>query len=70
MGVTIRYHGGLDDPAQLDADTGDLEALLKMRHVIEEALNNPDLILRLTRWATAGDRVEPPDAEQLAGRLN
>jgi hypothetical protein len=51
-------------------DTSDLEPLLKMRHVLEEALNNPDLILRLTRWATAGDRVEPPDADQLAGRLN
>ena len=35
-----------------------------------DALNNPDLILRLTRWASAGDRVEPPDDEQLAGRIN
>lgn len=51
-------------------DTDDLEALLKMRHIIEQAMNNPELIVRLTRWATAGDRVEPPDAEQLARRLN
>ena len=51
-------------------DTGDLEALLKMRGIIEEAINNPDLILRLTRYATAGDEVEPPDEAELAGRLN
>jgi hypothetical protein len=51
-------------------DTGDLEALLKMRHIIEQAMNNPELIMRLTRWATTGDRVEPPDDEQLARRLN
>jgi hypothetical protein len=51
-------------------DTSDLEALLEMRHTIEEAINDPDLILRLTRWAAAGDRVEPPDVDQLAGRLN
>jgi hypothetical protein len=51
-------------------DTGDLEALLRMRKTIEDALNNPDLILRLTRWASASDRVEPPDDEQLARRIN
>ena len=51
-------------------DSGDLEPLLKMRGIIEEAMNNPELILRLTRWATTGDRVEPPDEEELAGRLN
>jgi hypothetical protein len=51
-------------------DTGDLEALLKMRGIIEEAINNPDLILRLTRYATAGDEVRPPDEAELAGRLN
>ncbi len=51
-------------------ETGDLETLLKMRAIIDNALNNPELILRLTRWATAGDEVEPPDEEQLAGRVN
>jgi hypothetical protein len=51
-------------------DTGDLEALLKMRHSIEQAMNNPELIERLVRWATAGERVMSPDADQLAGRLN
>jgi hypothetical protein len=51
-------------------DSGDFAPLLKMRGIIEEAMNNPELIQRLTRWAAAGDRVEPPDEEQLAGRLN
>ena len=51
-------------------DTGDLEALIKMRNVIEQVMNNPELIERVVRWATAGDRVEPPDDEQLARRLN
>jgi hypothetical protein len=51
-------------------DSGDLEPLLKMRAIIAEAIDHPDLIMRLTRWATAGDQVEPPDEEQLAGRLN
>jgi len=48
----------------------DLEALLKMRGIIEETTNNPELISRLTRWATTGNRVEPPDEEELASRLN
>ena len=51
-------------------DSSDLEPLLRMRKLIDDALNNPELILRLTRWATAGDRVEPPDEEQLSRRLN
>ncbi len=51
-------------------DSGDLEPLLRMRKLIDDALNNPELILRLTRWATAGDRVAPPDEEQLSRRLN
>jgi hypothetical protein len=51
-------------------DSGELEPLLKMRKAIEDAMNDPDLILRLTRWATAANRVEPSDEEQLAGRLN
>lgn len=51
-------------------DSGDLEPLLKMRKIIEDVINDPELVLRLTRWATTGDRVEPPDEEQLAGRLN
>ena len=51
-------------------DSGDLEPLLKMRGIIEDAINNPELIAHLTRWATTGDRVEPPDEDQLAGRLN
>ncbi len=50
-------------------DTGDLEALLRKRKTIDDALNNADLILRLTHWA-AGDRVDPPDDEQLARRIN
>lgn len=41
-----------------------------MRKTIEDALNDPELIVRLARSATAGDEVEPPDEEQLAGRLN
>ena len=51
-------------------DSGEIEPLLKMRGIIEEAISDPDLILRLTRWATTGDRVEPSNKEQLAGRLN
>ncbi len=51
-------------------DTGDLEALLKMRKIIEDAMNNHALSLRLTRYATAGDEVQPPDEDELAGRLN
>ena len=50
--------------------TGDLEPLLRMRKLIDDAINHPELIMRLTRYATAGDEVEPPDEEQLAGRLN
>lgn len=64
-------------PAQLHVndesghyDTEDLVALVKMRKVINEAIDSPELILRLTRWAAAGDRVEPPGEEQLAGRMN
>jgi hypothetical protein len=51
-------------------DSGDLEPLLRMRKLIDDALNNPELIMRLTHWATAGDRAEPPDEEQLSRRLN
>jgi hypothetical protein len=51
-------------------DTGDLEALIKMRNAIEQAMNNPELIGRIVRWAMAADRVDAPDADDLAGRLN
>jgi hypothetical protein len=51
-------------------DTGDLDALIKMRQLIDDALNNPELLARLVRYATAGDEVEPPDEEQLVDRLN
>ncbi len=51
-------------------DTGDVEPLLKMRRTIEDVLNNPELVLRLTRWATAGEEAAPPDEEQLTRRLN
>ncbi len=51
-------------------DTGDIKPLLKMRKTIEDVLNNPELVLRLTRWATAGEEAAPPDEEQLTGRLN
>lgn len=51
-------------------DTGDRDALIKMRQIIDDALNNPELLARLARYATAGDEVEPPDEEQLADRLN
>jgi hypothetical protein len=51
-------------------DTGDLDALIKMRQLIDAALNNPELLARLVRYATAGDEVEPPDEEQLVDRLN
>jgi hypothetical protein len=51
-------------------DTGDLVALLNKRHIIEQAMNNPELIARLVRWATAGEPIEPPDAGQLSNRLN
>jgi hypothetical protein len=48
-------------------DSGELEPLLKMRKIIEDAMNDPELILRLTRWATAGDRVEPPTKNNWPG---
>ncbi|MBI5568143.1 MAG: hypothetical protein HY870_24825 [Chloroflexi bacterium] len=51
-------------------DTGNVKTLMKKRGVIKQALNNLELITGLTRWATAGDPLEPPDAEQLARRLN
>jgi hypothetical protein len=51
-------------------ETGDLEALLRLRQSIDDALNNPELIARLMRYATAGDEVEPPGAEELTRRLN
>jgi hypothetical protein len=51
-------------------DDGDLDRLLNMRKIIDDAIHNPELIVRLTRWATAGNKVEPPDSEQLAGRVN
>ena len=50
--------------------TGDIETLLRMRRTIQQALNNPELIVRLTRWAATGHKVEPPDEDQLAERLN
>lgn len=73
MGMTIDYRGGLDDPAQDESgydETGNLEALMRLQQSIDDALNNLELIARLTRYATAGNEVELPDAEQLAGRLN
>ncbi len=51
-------------------DTGDLAALHKRRSLIDDVLNHPELIMRLLSYAAAGDEVELPDAEQLAGRLN
>ncbi len=51
-------------------DTGDVKTLLEKRGIIEQAMNNLELITGLTRWATAGEPLEPPDAEQLAQRLN
>ena len=51
-------------------DSGDLEPLLRMRKLIDDAIHNPELIMRLTRWATTGQRAEPPDEEQLSRRLN
>ena len=51
-------------------DSGDLGPLLCMRKLIDDALNHPDLIMRLTRWATTGKRAKPPDEEQLSRRLN
>jgi hypothetical protein len=32
--------------------------------------NNPDLILRLTRWATTSGEAETPDEQDLAEGLN
>jgi hypothetical protein len=52
-----------------DPQTGQV-MLLRLRQSIDDALNNPELIARLIRYTTAGDEVEPPDAEELAGRLN
>jgi hypothetical protein len=51
-------------------DSGDVESLRLARQEIDDALNNLDLIMRLARYAMAGDEVEPPDEEELAGRLN
>ncbi len=51
-------------------DTGDVKTLMQKRGVIEQAMNDLELITRLTRWATTGDQIDPPDAEQLADRLN
>jgi hypothetical protein len=51
-------------------DSGDVEALLNMRQQINDAIYNPELIARLIRYATAGDKVDPPDSEQLARRVN
>jgi hypothetical protein len=50
--------------------TGDLATLRQKRDLIDEALTNPELIARKLSYAAAGDEVEPPDAAQLAGRLN
>jgi hypothetical protein len=51
-------------------DTGNVKTLMQKRGIIEQAMNNLELITGLTRWATAGDPLEPPDAEQLSNRLN
>lgn len=51
-------------------DSGNLERLLSVRKTIDDAIHNPERIMRLTRWATLGGQVEPPDSEQLAGRMN
>jgi|OpeIllAssembly_1097287.scaffolds.fasta_scaffold421788_2 hypothetical protein len=40
------------------------------RTPFDDTINNPELIMRLTRWVTTGDEVEPPDEDQLAERLN
>jgi hypothetical protein len=51
-------------------ETGDLAALVKMRQSSDDAINNPELIARLMRYAAAGNEVKPPDEKELAGRLN
>lgn len=51
-------------------DTSNVKTLMEKRGIIEQAMNNLELITGLVRWATAGEPLEPPDAEQLAQRLN
>ena len=51
-------------------DTGDMNQLRRSWQQIDDAIHNLDLITRLTQYATAGEEVDPPDEEQLAGRWN
>ncbi len=51
-------------------DTEDVEVLRRARQQIDDAFDNLELLMRLTQYATAGEKVEPPDDEQLAGRRN
>jgi hypothetical protein len=51
-------------------ETGDTDSLIKKRTIIEQAMQDPELIARLVRWAAAGNQVAAPDIDQLSNRLN
>ena len=51
-------------------ETGNLDELLRVRHVIEGALNNPELIARLAKLATIDQELELPDDDDLKSRRN
>ena len=51
-------------------DTQDMNALLKMRGVIEEAMQNTELIGRIVRLGTIGDKAAPPGESELHERRN
>ena len=51
-------------------DTQDMDALLKMRGVIEEAMQNTELIGRIVQLGTIGDKAAPPGESELHERRN
>jgi hypothetical protein len=51
-------------------DTQDMDALLKMRGVIEEAMQNTELISHIVQLGTIGDRAAPPGESELRERRN
>ena len=50
--------------------TRDMAALLKMRGVIEEAMDDTEAIARIVQLGTIGDQVAPPDESELHERRN
>ena len=51
-------------------DTQDMDAMIMMRDVIEEGMQNIELISHIVQLGTIGDKAAPPDQSELFERRN